>query len=146
MLHPERARVLSLAAEWLGTPFHDNAGIKGVGCDCAHFLSGVFQEAGYAPDMVIEHYSPQFMLHSDEEKFAGYVLRYTREIAEPEVQPGDVVLYRIGRSYAHGSIVVGWPLVIHAYQPEGIVVESDVSLPSPLSENKNRRFFSPWRH
>ena len=143
MLHPERARVLSLAAEWLGTPFHDNAGVKGVGCDCAHFLSGVFQEAGYAPDMVIEHYSPQFMLHSDEEKFAGYVLRYTREIAEPEVQPGDVVLYRIGRSYAHGAIIVDWPTrIIHAHKLSGSVVESH-GFDADLRARKTR-FFSPW--
>ena len=40
--------------------------------------------------------------------------------------------------------VTGWPLVVHAYQPEGRVVESDVSLPGPLAENPHRRFFNPW--
>ena len=67
----------------------------------------------------------------------------SEEVETPE--PGDMAVWKIGRAYAHGAIVVGWPLVIHAYQPEGRVVESDISLPSPLSENKDRRYFSPWR-
>ena len=35
-------------------------------------------------------------------------------MAGPE--PGDVALYRMGRAFAHGAIIVdpGWPAIVHA--------------------------------
>jgi hypothetical protein len=88
-------------------------------------------------------YSIQWHLHRDDERYLGAMMECSTEVETPE--PGDMAVWKIGRSYAHGAIVTGWPYVVHAYQPEGRVVESDISLPSPLSENKKRRFFSPWR-
>ena len=112
----QRARILDVAREWISTPFHDNASVKGVGVDCAHLLAAVAIESGVVEPFPIEHYSPQFMLHRDEPLFESYVRRFAHEITECDAKPGDVVLYKIGRSYAHGAFVVEWPeRVIHAF-------------------------------
>jgi cell wall-associated NlpC family hydrolase len=119
-----RARVVEVARSWIGTPFHHVSGVKGVGVDCAHFLARVYEEAGVIEPVAIEYYPPQWYLHREEEKFIGYVERCGgREIPEHEAQIGDAVLYRIGRCYAHGAIIVDWPTeIIHAYISGGAVM------------------------
>ena len=130
------------ARRWLGTPYHHQADVLGAGVDCGMLLVRVYVDAGIVPPYDPRPYSVQWHLHRDDERYLGAMMECSVEVDAPEL--GDMAVWKIGRSYAHGAIVVGWPLVIHAYQPEGMVVESDVSLPSPLSENKKRRFFSPW--
>ena len=138
-----RAAVIAAARGWIGTPFHDLARVKGVGVDCAQLIAGVFEEAGVVGHVDTGHYSPQHFLHSDGEQLATFVSRYAREITEAEVNPGDVVLYRVGRAYAHCAIVVDWPgAIIHAHKLSGKVVEMrafDADM-----QGRKVRFFSPW--
>jgi cell wall-associated NlpC family hydrolase len=37
-------RVIATARAWLGTPYHDQASLKGVGCDCLGLARGVWRE------------------------------------------------------------------------------------------------------
>jgi hypothetical protein len=39
--------------------------------------------------------------------------------------PADLALFRYGRAVSHGSIVVEWPLLVHAYVTAGAVVLDD---------------------
>lgn len=120
-----RQRVIDVARTWLGTPFHDCAQLKGVGVDCANLLAAVYAEACIVQPVEIEAYSPQFMLHRDDPLFESYVRRFAHEIPEAEAQMGDIVLYKIGRSFAHGAIIVEWPAhVIHAFKSFRAVVET----------------------
>ena len=139
----QRERLISVARTWIGTPFHDQQGLKGVGVDCAHLLACVAIETGIVEPFTIEPYSPQFMLHSGDEKFVGYVERFAHEITEAEVQPADIVLYRIGRSFAHGAIIVEWPrMVVHAFKTYRAVVVT-----GPFEADLRGRavkFFSLW--
>lgn len=41
-----RQRVVTEARTWLGTPFHHQAALKGVGCDCAGLIRGVGEVSG----------------------------------------------------------------------------------------------------
>jgi cell wall-associated NlpC family hydrolase len=139
-----REMVVAAAATWLGTPFHDNAAIKGVGIDCAHLLAEAYEEAGIIPHLEIQPYSPQWFLHRSTELFIGYVLAAgAHEIEEPAAQAGDIVMYKVGRCYAHGAIIVAWPRqIIHAHRPSGGVVTAH-GLSGDLIEAP-RRFFSMW--
>lgn len=138
----QRAAVVAEARRWIGTPYHHLGDVLGAGVDCGMLLVRVYVDTGVVPPFDPRPYSPQWHLHRDDERYLGFLLERGIEVTEP--QPGDIMVWKIGRSFAHGGIVVGWPLVVHAYQPEGRVVESDISLPSPLSENKRQRFFNPW--
>lgn len=115
-----RERVVSMALEWLGTPYHHEGGVRGAGVDCAMLLVRVFHAAGLIPDIDPRPYPADFMLHRDEERYLGWVRQYADEVTEP--LPGDVVLYRVGRCYAHAGIVLDWPEIIHAFRDEGAVV------------------------
>ena len=37
-------RVIAAARGWLGTPYHDQASVKGVGCDCLGLVRGVWRD------------------------------------------------------------------------------------------------------
>src|SRR6266566_2725554 len=76
----ERQRVLDVATSWRGTPFHDNARLRGIGCDCAQLLAAVFEEAGVMSRIDTEFYHPTFFMHRDEERFLSYVLPRAFEI------------------------------------------------------------------
>lgn len=138
-----RAAVVAAARGWIGTPFHHAAQVKGVGVDCVHLIAAVYEEAGVTAHVEIEPYSVQVMLHKADETVIAYLLRYGREIAEAEAQPGDVVLYRVGRSYAHAAIIVDWPTrIVHAHALSGKVVEMDGRVAD--LDGRKTRFFSPW--
>lgn len=140
----QREAVVAEAQRWLRTPFHDCAALHGIGVDCANLLAQVYEGAGVVQHVDIKPYSPQWFLHRSEELFLGYVLGAGgREIPEEEVLPGDCALFKIGRCYAHGAIIVGWPdAIIHAHKPAGAVIETraiDLGLGSIP-----RRFFTMW--
>ena len=122
----QREEVIAEARRWIGTPFQDNQCCFGAGVDCAHFCHAVFVGVGVVKDQAIEHYSDQHMLHRDQELFLGYVLRAgAREIPLDAAQPADLILYKIGRVYAHGALVVEWPKrIIHAHKQSGSVLET----------------------
>lgn len=140
----ERQRVVEVAKTWIGTPYHHNAALKGVGVDCAFFLAAVFEEAELMPKVDIPHSSPQFMLHRNEELYKKEVAERAAEIPEEEIQPGDIVLFRIGRVFAHGAIIISWPdQIIHSHIMSGRVLitrsdECDLG-------GRKKIFFSPWK-
>ena len=139
----ERAALITVARTWLGTPFHNQQGVKGAGVDCAHLLAEVAIEAGITERFQIQHYSPQFMLHSGNPLFESYVTRFAHEIEEAAAQPGDIVLYQIGRSFAHGAIIIEWPTkIIHAFKTFRCVAETH-GFEADLKGRKTK-FFSLW--
>jgi hypothetical protein len=124
-----------------------------VGVDCATILSLVYPQAGATAPVPLPDYSPQWMLHHSEERYLAEVLKYCREIAGPPL-PGDIAVFKIGRCFAHGAIVVEWPRIIHAFQRAGFVLEDD-ALQGELrlhrhgprkGQPREVRFFSPWGH
>ena len=149
----ERKRVVEIARSWLGTPYHDCACIKGHGVDCAYLLKAVFEEAGLEAPIDVPTYSPQWFLHRDAELYLNTVMDRAIEIDEAESLPGDVVLYQIGRCFAHGAIIVdpGFPVIIHAYKQAACVClgEGNGGDLAQIADGKPRprRFFTrkDWR-
>ena len=144
----ERDAIDRIAREWCGTPYHDHGEVKGRsgGVDCAKLLKCVFVEAGQVPPFDIKHYSPQFFLHQPEEKYLEYVSDRAREIDVSLVKHGDVVLYKVGKCFAHGAIVIkpGWPHIVHAHYVARKVLEAfgtSVHLGTPILDMK---FFTRW--
>jgi cell wall-associated NlpC family hydrolase len=37
-------------------------------------------------------------------------------------QPADFVVFKFGRTFSHGAIVIKWPLIIHSYIPHGVML------------------------
>jgi cell wall-associated NlpC family hydrolase len=136
----ERAALVAAAREWLGTPYHHLGDVKGVGVDCAMFLVRVFVDAGLVAPFDPRPYPVDWHLHRGEERYLAAVLGSAREVAEP--MPGDIALYRFGRTLSHSALVVSWPRVIHALIRVGCI-EADATRDEPLA-SRIPRFFSLW--
>jgi cell wall-associated NlpC family hydrolase len=112
----ERQRVVNIARSWVGTPYHTGGRVKGRngGVDCLTVIAEVFAEACLLPKIPIPYYPPDWHLHKSGERYLEGVLKYTHEIEGPP-QPGDIALWKFGRCFSHGAVVLSWPQVMHAY-------------------------------
>lgn len=140
-----RARVVEAAREWIGTPYHHMADLHGVGVDCAMLLVRVFCDLRLVAPFDPRPYTRDWMLHRDDERYLGFLVASAREVEAP--QPGDVILFRIGRCYAHGGIVtLPNPLtILHAFAPAARVLEEPVARNAQLGGRLGAaRFFSHW--
>jgi NlpC/P60 family putative phage cell wall peptidase len=136
-----RAAVVTEAESWIGTPFHHAARVKGAGVDCLMLLAEVYERAGVGPHVEPPFYVPDWHLHRDAERYMEGLLHYAWKIEGPSPLPGDIALFRFGRTFSHGAIVTKWPRLVHAYWSIG-VVWGDAML-YPLKD-RDVRFFSPF--
>ena len=140
-----RQAVVDAARSWLGTPYHHAADLRGVGVDCAMILVRVFCDLELVEPFDPRPYTKDWMLHRNDERYMGFLLARAREVGTPG--RGDVVLFRVGRCYAHGGIVTSTdPLtLVHAFAPARCVVEEAVHRNAELSERiAAARYFSYW--
>ena len=135
-----RLAVIEEAQRWLGTPYHHMGRVKGAGTDCLMMLAEVYEVAGVVPHLEVPFYSPDWHLHRDAEHYLEGMTRYAREIAGPP-QPGDVALFKFGRCFAHGVIVLEWPRLIHAWHNAGVLCADATQ---PHLAGRPVRFFDPF--
>ncbi|MBT9165863.1 MAG: hypothetical protein DDT25_00525 [Chloroflexi bacterium] len=107
------------AKSWVGTPYHPGGRIKGVGVDCAMLLAEVYERAGVVPRIDPGTYPPDFGQHRGEERFKHWLEKHGTLVEDP--MPGDVALFRFGRCYSHGAIMIGGGQLVHAVLRDGMV-------------------------
>jgi NlpC/P60 family putative phage cell wall peptidase len=110
--------VVRTARTWLGTPYHHQGRLKGVGVDCAGLVIGVAQELALSTFDI-----------------AGYAIRPVgnslRRICVAQMQCvereaiglGDIVLFAFDAHPGHLGILTESEQIIHAYLPRRQVVE-----------------------
>lgn len=137
-----RQAVVQAALSWCRTPYHHAACVKGAGIDCLHLIYAAYLEAGLIEPIEFPYYSSQWGQHRSEETFLEGLLARAHEVQEPK--PGDVVLYKFGRTYSHGGLIGagGWPEIIHANGEAGFVMVDDGT--SSRMADAPRKFFSFW--
>ncbi len=141
----ERAAVVAAVRAWIGTPYHHAADVKGVGVDCAMLLVRVYCDLGLVGPFDPRPYTRDWMLHRDEERYLGFLLARTHLVDTPGL--GDVILFKIGRCFAHGGIVTTTaPLrICHAFSPAGYVIEDEIArLPELADRLRSAKFASCW--
>ena len=128
------ATVISVARSWLGTPYHDQASLKGVGCDCLGLARGVWREVVGPEPFPIPPYSRDWGENSPREVLAEGARRMMPEIAPAEVPPGALILFRMMPCAIanHVGILTGPDTFLHAYERLGVIEE-------PLTPTWRRR-------
>lgn len=143
MIVGSRESVVVEAIRWEGTPYHAHARVLGAGVDCANLPAAVYEKCGLMPH-IKPRYSRQWHMHRDEELYLQWVTPYATEIEEESLGPGDFVIWKFGRTYSHGAIVIDPPVVIHAVLIGGGVVRADMHRDLELS-SRPRRCFTMWK-
>jgi cell wall-associated NlpC family hydrolase len=139
MTPAQRDAVVAEALTWLGTPWHHNQRLKGVGVDCANLPAAVYEACG-----VIEHleadYPRQWMLHRKQDRFIEWIVfAGGREITFDELLPGDLVLWKFGLTFSHSGFWLGGGRVLHAYIGQGVGY-GDMTRDIDLAERERRYF------
>lgn len=118
-------RIIAEALTWVGTPFHEQADVKGVGVDCVFFYARTYQAVGVVP---LDWPDPR--PYPSGRYREGIGTRYRDELLIPYFdelpsgtcpERGDGVLYKMLAAEVHGVIVVDWPRVIHAHPQLGVI-------------------------
>jgi NlpC/P60 family putative phage cell wall peptidase len=135
----QRDLVVKEALSWIGTPYRHNAMVKGSGVDCAMILIGVYQNCGLVEEVNLPHYSPQWHLHRDEEKYLETISKYLKPTKDPK--PGDVALFKFGRTVSHSAIIIDYPTVVHAYNRVGVILDDATN---GKLKDRLHGFFTYW--
>jgi cell wall-associated NlpC family hydrolase len=134
MTNEQREAIVTEAKTWVGTPYVGWSQVKGPkgGTDCGMLIKSVYQHCGLIPqgDLGVDmSYSLQISQHLPDKTYLNTIESYMHEISEDEVQPGDVVVYKLGLAFAHAGIVIEWPTIIHAIAHGGVRMSSGISHP-----------------
>jgi len=137
-----RSKIIAEARSWIGTPYHNCADIKGVGCDCGMLLVRVFVDLKLVPPFDPRPYAADWHLHRGEERYLDALLSRASRVDAPK--PGDVMLFRVGRCYSHGGVVTrSDPLtLVHASWPAKVVLEEVVAQNAMMRERVHSALFA----
>jgi NlpC/P60 family putative phage cell wall peptidase len=112
-----RARILAAARAFLGTPYHHQASLKGVGCDCLGLVRGVWREVHGAEPEATPPYAVHWAAHAAGETLALAAGRHMLPVAPTARRPGDLLLFR-WRDHlpaAHCAILSSPERMLHAH-------------------------------
>ena len=119
------ARIVKAARRWIGTPYHDQASVRGVGCDCLGLLRGVWREVVGPEPMPVPPYSRDWGEAGPVEVLAEAARIAMLELDVAEARAGDIILFRMraGAIAKHVGILSGKTTFIHAYERTGVIEE-----------------------
>ena len=112
-----RAEIVEATRLWLGTPYHHQASLRGIGCDCLGLVRGVWRDlCGDEPERP-PPYSPSWAESLRQETLALAAERHLRSLSPAAAQPGDVLLFRWREHLPakHCAILVTPERLIHAH-------------------------------
>ena len=126
MIVADSEAVIAAARSWLGTPYHDQASLRGVGCDCLGLARGVWRDLVGAEPQPIPPYSRDWGETGFREVLADGARAMMIELPLAQIGPGALVLFRMApRAIAkHVGILTAPDRFIHAYDRLGVIEEA----------------------
>lgn len=112
-----RADIVAASRLWLGTPYHHQASLRDVGCDCLGLVRGVWRDLYGAEPETLPPYSPSWAESLGMETLATAALRHLVPVGRDLERPGDVLLFR-WRAHLpakHCAILSAPDRIIHAH-------------------------------
>lgn len=113
-----RAEVVRLARAWIGTPYHHQASVAGVGTDCLGLVRGIYRDLYGRDAEVPPPYSRDWAEAGGVETMLAAARRHLVEIEPARASAGDVVVFRFRAQTVakHAAILTGAESMIHAVE------------------------------
>ncbi|WP_249028382.1 NlpC/P60 family protein [Meinhardsimonia xiamenensis] len=120
-----RGKVIAAARGWLGTPYHDQASLRGAGCDCLGLARGVWREVVGPEPFPIPPYSRDWGETGPREVLAEGARSCMIEVVPAEAPAGTLLMFRMReRAIAkHLGILTDVGTLIHARERLGVIEE-----------------------
>jgi len=92
------------------------------GCDCTGLLLGILQNLGYLTKYHLPMYPPDWNLHSGgKNDLLKNLSECSYEIPKNSAQPGDIILFSLGKCRAHAGILITNTLFVHSHAGVGCI-------------------------
>lgn len=113
-----RDQLVSEARNWIGTPYRHQASLKGVGCDCAGLVRGLWRAFCGPEPQPLPAYSPEWAEVGGVDLMHEAARQHLIAIDLTEAAPGDVLLFRWrdGLPAKHAGILVAEGRFVHAQE------------------------------
>ena len=113
-----RDHIVRLARHWIGTPYHHQASVRGVGTDCVGLIRGLYRELYGLEAEAPPPYARDWAEASGKQTLLEAARRHLIEIPRTDARPGDVLVFRWrGSGVAKHTGVMAHPLtMIHAME------------------------------
>ena len=119
MISNKRQEVIKNAHNWIATPYQHQAGIRKQGVDCAMLIACVALESGLVTKQEfkkIPPYPSDWHLHRDNPILLDVLQSFgCKEKNKNKLYPGDILVFKLGRTASHLGIYTGENYFIHAY-------------------------------
>lgn len=117
MTGTRRGDVVRIARGWIGTPYHHQASVKGVGCDCLGLVRGVWRELYGSEAEQPPGYSRDWAEASVDEALLAAAARHLNAI-DTKSRAGDVIVFRLraGLAAKHVAILTSSGTFVHAME------------------------------
>ena len=117
-----RDEIVEAARLWLGTPYHHQASLRGVGCDCLGLVRGVWRDLHGDEPEAPPPYSPSWAESLRQETLALAAGRHLQPLILTEARPGDVLLFRWREHLPakHCAILASPDRIIHAHDSAAV--------------------------
>ncbi len=116
-----REAIITAARAWAGTPYHHQASMKGVGCDCLGLVQGLWRElVGDEPE-AMPAYTRDWGDVTGSEPLLAAARRNLTPVAPGLALPGDVIVFRMQAGVAkHAGVLTDSEHFMHAVEELGV--------------------------
>ena len=113
-----RQKIVAVARSWVGTPYHHQASVKGIGTDCLGLVRGVYREVYGREAEAPPSYTPDWAEASGIETMLKAATRHLDRRSLETMALGDVIIFRLRPSMVakHAAIVSEPQKMIHAIE------------------------------
>lgn len=117
-----RDDIVTETRRWIGTPYHHQASVRGVGTDCLGLVRGIWRALQGPEAEIVPAYSRDWAEATGAETMLAAARRHLVERDRASAAAGDILLFRY-RSYAvakHVGILTSPDLMIHAIEGRAV--------------------------
>lgn len=118
----ERSEIVELARGWLGTPYHHQASVRGIGADCIGFVKGVALEAGLITSDLARGIPADYSRQQSGGRLRRMLGDFLIAVPDASALPADVFLMRIAGEDQHIGLYTDRG-IIHCHSDVKGVVE-----------------------
>lgn len=113
-----RTRIAEQARLWIGTPYHNQAALMGVGCDCVGILQGIWLSLVGPLPAEVPPYSDQWHHHQKESLLLDMLINkfgFIDRGVDSNPPLGSVLCFGLKKMVAHHvGVVTGPGIFVHA--------------------------------